>query len=120
MAVNYVATKATLVASRANVPKWKLAAMKWAYTLSYYNQLGLRHDDCLRETDEVKEAVRRLPKYLQDERQWRSTRALYLSMRKEILPKEEWTKWEDDVRYLKPYLDEVNKEVREKREWNKK
>jgi len=120
MAASYVATKATLIASRANVPKCKLALMRWAYNLSYYNQLGLRHDDCLRETDDVKEAIRRLPKYLQDERMWRSSRALYLSMRKEILPKEEWTKWEDDVRYLKPYLEEVRKELQEKQEWNKK
>jgi len=78
------------------------------------------HDDTLFETPEVKEALHRLPARIQDERQFRITRALYLSMRKEILPKEEWTKWEEDVKYLQPYLDEVHKEVREQEEWNKK
>jgi ubiquinol-cytochrome c reductase subunit 7 len=47
------------------------------------------------------------------------TRALYLSMRKEVLPKAEWTKWEEDVKYLQPYLTEVEKEVKEEEEWNK-
>jgi len=56
---------------------------------------GLMHDDTLNETPEVKEALHRLPRRIQDERQFRITRALYLSMRKEILPKEEWTKWEE-------------------------
>jgi len=120
MAVNYAASKATLAAYRATVPKWKLAMSKWAYNISYFNQLGLLQNDTLKETPEVKEAIRRLPAHIQDERQFRITRALYLSMRKEILPKEEWSKWEDDVKYLQPYLDEVTKEFREQEEWNKK
>lgn len=53
------------------------------------------HDDCLRESDVVKEAIRRLPDNIYDERQFRITRALYLSMKKAILPKDEWTKWEE-------------------------
>lgn len=60
-----------------------------------YYVLGLLHDDTLHDTPEVKEALRRLPKKLQDERQYRVTRALYLSMRKEVLPKAEWTKYEE-------------------------
>jgi len=51
-------------------------------------------DDTLRDTPEVKEAVRRLPKQVAEERQYRITRALYLSMRKEILPKDEWTSYD--------------------------
>jgi len=78
------------------------------------------HDDTLHETQEVKEAIRRLPKRLQDERQFRITRALYLSMRKEVLPKEEWIKWEQDVKYLQPFLEEVHSEFYEQEEWNKK
>jgi ubiquinol-cytochrome c reductase subunit 7 len=108
-----------MAVARSAVPAWKLALSKWAYSLSYFNQLGLMHDDTLTENAEVKEALHRLPKRLQDERQFRITRALYLSMRKEVLPKEEWTKWENDVKYLQPYLQEVEKEVREQEEWNK-
>jgi len=51
-------------------------------------------DDTLRETPDVKEALRRLPKDVAEERQYRVTRALYLSMRKEILPKAEWTTYD--------------------------
>jgi ubiquinol-cytochrome c reductase subunit 7 len=106
-------------AARSAVPAWKLALSRWAYNLSYFNQLGLMHDDTLTETPEVLEALHRLPKRLQDERQFRITRALYLSMRKEVLPKAEWTKWEQDIKYLQPYLTEVEKEVKEEEEWNK-
>ena len=57
-------------------------------------RVGLMHDDTLRETAEVKEALHRLPKRLQDERQFRISRALHLSMKKDVLPKHEWTQWE--------------------------
>lgn len=56
---------------------------------------GLRHDDCLYETEDVQEALRRLPKKLQDERNYRQLRALQLSITKDILPKDQWTKYEE-------------------------
>ena len=52
-------------------------------------------DDCLNENQDVKEAIKRLPSDHYDARQFRISRAMYLSNRKEILPKEEWTKMED-------------------------
>lgn len=82
--------------------------------------LGLHRDDCLYETAEVKEALRRLPAKLYDERHFRITRALHLSMTKTILPKDQWTKYEEDFKYLEPYLEEVEKEQAEKVEWNTK
>jgi len=54
----------------------------------------MMRDDIEDETPEVKEALRRLPRDVQEQRQYRITRALYLSMRKEILPKEEWTSYD--------------------------
>ncbi|XP_014665707.1 PREDICTED: cytochrome b-c1 complex subunit 7-like [Priapulus caudatus] len=93
---------------------------RWAYSFSGFNQLGLMHDDCLRETDEVKEAVRRLPDHVYDERMFRISRALYLSMKKDILPKEEWTTYDNDVKYLRPYLEGVIQENSEKSLWNSK
>lgn len=81
--------------------------------------IGLHRDDVLYENDDVKEAVRRLPRQLYDERNYRIMRALHLSMTKTILPKEQWTKYEDDVKYLEPYLNEVIKEREEREEWNK-
>lgn len=77
------------------------------------------HNDCLRETPDVEEALRRLPTKLLDERNFRQYRALHLSMSHRILPKEQWTKFEEDVRYLEPYLEEVQREREEREEWNK-
>ena len=53
---------------------------------------------------EVIEAIRRMPKHLQDERQARQTRALYLDARKQILPKDQWTKPEE-VSLNEPHRD---------------
>lgn len=71
------------------------------------------------ENADVKEAIRRLPTKLADERMFRITRALHLSMNKSILPKEEWTKWEEDEKYLEPYLEEVVQEREEREDWSK-
>ncbi|XP_015510729.1 cytochrome b-c1 complex subunit 7-like isoform X1 [Neodiprion virginianus] len=92
---------------------------KWAYNLSRFNQYGLHHDDCLHETEVVAKALKRLPQKLVDERNFRILRATQLSITKSILPKEEWTKYEEDVRYLRPYIDEIIKEEEEKKQWNK-
>ena len=67
---------------------------RWAYNLSGFNQYGLWRDDCREFTPEVAEAVRRLPAHIYDERQFRISRALLLSCKKTILPKEEWTQYE--------------------------
>ncbi|KAL8578424.1 hypothetical protein ACOMHN_014923 [Nucella lapillus] len=104
----------------AEVPAWKRALQRWAYYKSYFPQLGLMRDDCLYETPDVKAAIGRLPAAQYDARQFRISRAMYLSNRKEILPKEEWTKMEEDVRYLTPIVSDVEKERLEKQEWDKK
>lgn len=82
--------------------------------------VGLHRDDCLYENADVKEAIRRLPADVYDQRAFRMTRALHLSMTKTILPKEQWTKYEEDTKYLEPYLEEVIKEREEREAWNKK
>lgn len=56
---------------------------------------GLMRDDIIRETPEVEEAIRRLPKDVYDQRIFRISRALNLSAKKNILPREQWTKIED-------------------------
>lgn len=77
------------------------------------------HDDVLYEDDDVKEAVRRLPEPVRDERNFRMMRAIQLDMCKQILPKEQWTKYEADVKYLQPYLEEVKREREEREDWLK-
>lgn len=88
-------------------------------TSNPYKRAGLHRDDCLYENADVIEAVRRLPKEVYDERHYRMARALHLAMTKTILPKEEWTKYEEDTKYLEPYLKEVIREREEREEWQK-
>ncbi|CAH1406036.1 unnamed protein product [Nezara viridula] len=90
---------------------------KWVYNASGFNKLGLMHDDCLHEDDDVKEALRRLPEKLLHERNYRIIRAMQLGITHDILPKEQWTKFEEDIRYLKPFLDQVRQEKKEREEW---
>ena len=62
--------------------------------------------DMIHEIEDVKEAIRRLPENLYNDRMFRIKRALDLTMRHQILPKDQWTKYEDKF-YLEPYLKEV-------------
>lgn len=64
---------------------------------------------------EVAEAVRRLPADVYDARVARIHIAFQLSATKSLLPKEQWTKYEEDVKYLEPYLEEVKREWAEKK-----
>lgn len=75
---------------------------------------GLLHDDCLYEHPDVAEAVHRLPQKIKDERNFRIERAIHASMLHEYLPKDQWTKYEEDVRYLEPYIEDVRREHQEK------
>merc|ERR1711915_865043 len=96
---------------------------RFAFRWSGFNQLGLYHDDCLYENDDVKEALRRIPQTTKDDRNYRMQRAIHLSLTKSILPKDQWVSFEEDRekgRYLQPFLTEVIKERMEREEWNKK
>ncbi|KAK2494454.1 hypothetical protein MC885_019973 [Smutsia gigantea] len=100
--------------------RWLEGIRKWYYNAAGFNKLGLMRDDTIYENDDVKEAVRRLPENLYNDRMFRIKRALDLSMRQQILPKEQWTKYEEDKFYLEPYLKEVIRERIEREEWEKK
>ncbi|XP_021949156.1 cytochrome b-c1 complex subunit 7 [Folsomia candida] len=93
---------------------------RWAWNYAGFNKYGLKFHDCLNETPEVVEALRRLPANVVDERNFRIIRAMQLSMQKIYLPKEEWLTFEQDDYYLKPYLEEVEREFKEREEWRKK
>lgn len=96
------------------------ALKRLMFNINGWRQYGLLYEDLLDEwQDDVKEAVRRLPPKDYHERTFRIVRAMQYSLMHRILPKEQWTKFEDDVPYLTPYLDEINKEKKEKEEWEK-
>jgi len=99
-----------------------MAVKKWAFNLSGFNQYGLYHDDVLYECPEVKEAIRRLPQNLQDERAFRVQRALQCAVMKTVLPKDQWPTFDEDRekgRYMSAILEEVRAEIAEKAEWSK-
>ncbi|XP_015265325.1 PREDICTED: cytochrome b-c1 complex subunit 7 [Gekko japonicus] len=93
---------------------------KWYYNAAGFNKLGLMRDDTIYEDDDVKEALKRLPEDVYNARLFRIKRALDLSMRQQILPKEQWGKYEEENYYLEPYLKEVVRERLEKEAWGKK
>ena len=99
--------------------RWLEGIQKWYYNAAGFNKLGFMRDDTIYENDDVKEAVRRLPENLYNDRVVRIKRALDLSMRQQILPKEQRTKYEDKF-YLGPHLKEVIRERKEREEWAKK
>lgn len=95
------------------------AFQKVAYNLAGFNKLGLWRDDLLHEDEDVSDALKRLPQNVIDERNYRMLRATQLSLSHTILPKEQWTKLEDDKLYLTPVVEQVKKEKTEQEEWNK-
>lgn len=101
------------------IPAWRLALAKWAYSRSFFPQIGLMKDDTLYEDEVVKAALKRIPADVADERNFRMARALNLSAAKNILPKDEWTKWEDDKPYLQEYMEQIKREMSEKKEWGR-
>ncbi|XP_059366240.1 cytochrome b-c1 complex subunit 7-like [Carassius carassius] len=110
------------MASRAPAATSRLLVgfRKWYYNACGFNKLGLMRDDTIIEDSDVKEAIRRLPEQVYNDRMFRVKRALDLSMKQQILPKDQWTKYEEEVHYLEPYLEEVVREKKEKEEWAKK
>ncbi|KAL7829633.1 hypothetical protein AOLI_G00305180 [Acnodon oligacanthus] len=57
----------------------------------------LMRDDTIYEDTDVKEAIHRLPERVYNDRMFRIKRALDLSMKQQILPKNQWTKFEERV-----------------------
>jgi ubiquinol-cytochrome c reductase subunit 7 len=70
----------------------------------------LRLHDILADSVEIRDALSRLPPNLKEERDWRIKRAFDLGLKKIQLPQAEWTKPEEDIPYLRPYLDDVRQE----------
>ncbi|EPS35721.1 hypothetical protein H072_10871 [Dactylellina haptotyla CBS 200.50] len=84
--------------------------------LAGYRKVGLMYEDMLREeTHTVQLALKRLPPRLAYDRAFRIRRALQCSITHSLLPKEDWIKPEEDVPYLSPYIEEVEKEEAERK-----
>ncbi|PWW78957.1 14 kDa subunit of cytochrome bd ubiquinol oxidase [Tuber magnatum] len=85
--------------------------------LAGYRKLGLVRDDLIAEENEVvQEALKRLPPKVAYDRVYRLRRAVQCSLAHTILPKEEHTKPERDISYLMPYIEEIERERKERAE----
>ncbi|KIM26297.1 hypothetical protein M408DRAFT_194896 [Serendipita vermifera MAFF 305830] len=84
-----------------------------------YRKVGLRYDDLIsEERDDVQRAISRLPEREGYDRVFRMRRAFQYDTMRRILPKEQWTKPEEDIRYLTPYIQEAAKEDSERADWD--
>ncbi|CAE6392224.1 unnamed protein product [Rhizoctonia solani] len=106
-----------------------------------HRQVGLRYDDLLIEergdvqkvngsyhsvlcvnltnrSRPILKAISRLPEDEAYNRAYRQKVAVQQSLLHKNLPKEQWLKPENDIRYLRPYVEQVVKEDQERAEWD--
>jgi len=91
----------------------------WYASIAGYRQMGLKYDDLLiEEREDVKKALSRLSTKETYDRVYRLRRASQASVLHQNLPKEQWIKAEEDVRYLRPYVEDVHNEDLERAKWD--
>ena len=96
------------------------AYYRWWYRNVGHQKLGLRLDDLWNHLNpDVEVAITRLSEDEYNLRNWRIKRALDLSMKNRILPQSQWTKPEEDKRYLLLLVEQIQKEREEKEAWDK-
>ena len=81
--------------------------------------VGLVHEDLIRETDMVQEAICRLPEEQLQARNFRFARAINASAKKGTLPAAQRTKPEEDGEYLTPVLRKLEQEQQDLIDWDK-
>ncbi|GAP83309.2 putative cytochrome b-c1 complex subunit 7 [Rosellinia necatrix] len=87
----------------------------WYSNAAGYRQLGLRADDLIsEESEDVLQALKRLSPQDSYDRVYRLRRAIQCSVTHKLLPKEQWTKPEEDVLYLTPILEQIRAAEKEK------
>ncbi|EPT05878.1 cytochrome bd ubiquinol oxidase [Fomitopsis schrenkii] len=99
--------------------RWVKPIANWYADLSGYRKVGYKYDDLImEERDDVQRAINRLTPREAYDRQFRLKQASHCSVLHDVLPKEKWTKAEEDVRYLKPHVESVEQEELERRAWD--
>ncbi|KAI0206924.1 cytochrome b-c1 complex subunit 7 [Astrocystis sublimbata] len=71
-------------------------------------------DLIIEENETVLKALSRLPPKEAYDRVYRLRRAVQCSVTHKLLPKDQWTKPEEDIRYLSPILEQIALEEKEK------
>ncbi|KAJ7581071.1 cytochrome bd ubiquinol oxidase subunit [Mycena floridula] len=110
---------APYVNSSRTLSKWLTPLAKWYTQRMGYRQYGLKYDDILvEEREDVQKALGRLTPQEGYDRAFRLKRAAHCSVLHQNLPKDQWVKPEEDVRYLAPYVSQVAKEEAERTYWD--
>merc|ERR1711918_114287 len=96
----------------------KLADVYWTSLSKQLNRYGLRYEDVLVETPEVREALRRLSPEAAEGRTMRYRRAVDLSFKKIYMPEGTQAKLAPQKRYLD--IKQVEKEYAERINWERR
>ncbi|KAH9951365.1 ubiquinol-cytochrome-c reductase complex subunit 6 [Amylocystis lapponica] len=110
---------APAIRSSKTLYRWVKPVADWYADLSGYRKVGYKYDDLLpEERDDVQRALKRLTPREQYDRAYRMKRASQASVLHSNLPKELWTPASEDVRFLKPHIEDVVKENQERAAWD--
>ncbi|UNI20903.1 Cytochrome b-c1 complex subunit 7 [Purpureocillium takamizusanense] len=106
---------APFVLRRPWLAKMLMPAANWYASAAGYRKLGLKFDDLIEEERESTQlALRRLSPKESYERVWRIRRATQCSYQHKLLPRDQWTKPEDDKPYLRSIIAQVEAEIAER------
>ncbi|RXW24175.1 hypothetical protein EST38_g1671 [Candolleomyces aberdarensis] len=110
---------APYVQSSKTLLKWVQPLANWYANASRYRQYGFKYDDLLvEENPTVQRALSRLTPRETYDRAYRLKRASHASVLHAPLAKDQWTKPEEDVRYLVPHVSNVVAEDAERAKWD--
>ncbi|KAK5094455.1 Cytochrome b-c1 complex subunit 7, mitochondrial [Exophiala xenobiotica] len=106
---------APYILRRPWLKKWMMPFANWYANASGYRKLGLKADDLIpEESMTVQLALKRLPPKEQYDRVFRLRRAFQCSLAHQLLPPEEQMKPEDDRPYIKPLIEAIEAEEKER------
>ncbi|KAL1947603.1 hypothetical protein VTO73DRAFT_13327 [Trametes versicolor] len=110
---------APLIRRNRTLYQWFKPVSDWYANVAGHRKVGLKYDDLLvEERPDVERALARLTPREEYDRAYRFKRASQCSVLHDNLPKDQWLKPEEDVRYLKPLVEEVEKEDLERVKWD--
>ncbi|CAA7267655.1 unnamed protein product [Cyclocybe aegerita] len=110
---------APYVQSSRTLSKWITPVANWYVNAAGYRKYGFKYDDILvEENPTVQRALTRLTPREKYDRAYRLKRASQASVLHAPLPKELWITEAEDVRYLRPHVEEVAKEEEERKKWD--
>ncbi|RDB24153.1 Cytochrome b-c1 complex subunit 7 [Hypsizygus marmoreus] len=110
---------APYVKASRTLSTWIKPIANWYANASGYRKYGFKYDDLLvEERPDVQRALSRLTTREKYDRAYRLKRASQASVLHGPLPKEQWLKPEEDVRYLVPHVLDVVKEDAERLKWD--